>query len=102
MDVQRVIRVIMADKRIKIGEIAERSGINPRTLSSQLARDGLDMRLSSVGAWVDALDCDLVIRDRATGKIYEISPTTPVGEIGEVDSGAVSPQNNSKKQKPTN
>lgn len=102
MNIQKMIKILMIEKDVKIAELAEAIKMSPRSLSTKLSRSENNMTLSGVDLLLDALDCDLVIRDRATGKIYHISPTTPVGEIGEVDSGAVTPQNNSKKQKPTN
>lgn len=100
MSASKTIKIAMINKGVSVGDLADRLAIRSTTLSTQLWRDA--MGYDRVVEILDALDCDLVIRDKATGKIYDIGSVAPAGEIGEADSGAVTPKNNSKKQKPTN
>ncbi len=63
-----LIKTAMLQKGIKLGELAKRTNYNPQALSVKLNRDS--MNFDGVQQLADALGCDVVLRDRASGKIY--------------------------------
>lgn len=69
MSASKKIKQIMIDKPIKVGELAEKLGMNPQVLSNKLYRD--TMTYANVRDILDALDCDIVFVDRITGKEYK-------------------------------
>lgn len=68
MGLTKRLKVAMADKEIKVGAIAKKLGENPRVISVNLCND--NMRTSTIEKYANVLDCDIVLQDRKTGKIY--------------------------------
>ena len=68
MGASKTIKTIMADKRIKSGRLAELIGREKQYVYNILNRD--NMSYERVEQIADALGCDIVFRDRETGKIY--------------------------------
>lgn len=70
MGASKKIKMVLLDKGIKQKELAQMlgyKGIN--SIYNMLGRD--NMTFSVVEHWADLLGCDVVLRDRVTGKIYE-------------------------------
>ena len=74
MRATRRIKMIMADKAINIKELAEKTGKGAPALYQTFYNDekskGSGMSFEKVAELADALGCDIVFRDRETGKIY--------------------------------
>ncbi|MBR2999714.1 MAG: helix-turn-helix transcriptional regulator [Oscillospiraceae bacterium] len=62
------IRAALKDKHMTQITLAARRGIAPQTFRNQLTRG--DFYISTLESIADILDCDVVLRDRHTGKIY--------------------------------
>ena len=62
------IKTAMVVKGVKSGDLAEQLEKIPQTFYNMLNRDS--MRFSEVEAIADALGCDVVLRDRETGRIF--------------------------------
>ena len=68
------LRLVMKDKKITSKELAERSGRAPITVYGMFSRDkntkkdGMTYRV--VEELVEAMGCEIVIRDKETGKEY--------------------------------
>ena len=62
------IKMAMIDKGIKVSDLAEKLETDSKVLSVKLSRDNLTGK--SVEEIADALNCDVRIVDRQTGKIY--------------------------------
>jgi 23S rRNA C2498 (ribose-2'-O)-methylase RlmM len=62
------IKTAMIDKGLKAGEVAERLGDNPQVFYNKMSRDSF--KYAEAERIADALGCDIVLRDRETGKIY--------------------------------
>lgn len=58
----------MIEKDIKQNKVAEELNISPQTLYNTFQND--NMTLKRAGAIADILDCDIVLQDRKTGKVY--------------------------------
>ena len=70
MGASKKIKMILLDKDIQQKELAEQLGYRGKnTIYNLLKRDNLSFK--TVERWADILGCDVVIRDRVTGKIYE-------------------------------
>ena len=70
MGVSKKIKMVLLDKEIQQKELAERLGYEGKnTIYNMLKRD--NMTYATVEKWADLLDCDVVLKDRKTGKIYE-------------------------------
>lgn len=69
MGASLLIKTVMLQKGIKLGELARRTDYSPQTLSVKLNRDAMSFEATQKLA--DALGCDVVLRDRESGKIYE-------------------------------
>lgn len=70
MGASKKIKKVLIDKDIKQKELAERLGYKGRTsIYNMLAKDNLTFE--NVERWADAIGCDVVLRDRETGKIYD-------------------------------
>lgn len=63
-----LIKTAMLHKGMKVGDLAPLIGFTPQALSVKLNRD--TMTFESAEKMADALGCDIVLRDRETGKIY--------------------------------
>ena len=68
MGAAKHIKTAMTVKGIKSGELAALVGKTAPNLYNILSRDVL--RFSEVEAMADALGCDVVLRDRETGRFY--------------------------------
>ena len=62
------IKMAMIDKGIKVSDLAEKLETDSKVLSVKLSRDNLTGK--SVEEIAAALNCDVRIVDRQTGKIY--------------------------------
>ena len=62
------IKMAMIDKGIKVSDLAEKLETDSKVLSVKLSRDNLTGK--SVEEIAAALNCDVKIVDRQTGKIY--------------------------------
>lgn len=70
MGASKKIRMALLDKDIQQKELAERLGYEGKnTIYNMMKRD--NMTYAVVEKWADAIGCDVVLRDRASGKIYE-------------------------------
>ena len=69
MSIAKRIKKILNEKNMNIIEFAALLGRTPRTIYNMMSRDS--MYFSTVEEWLDALDCEIVFRDKRTGKIYE-------------------------------
>lgn len=68
MGASKQIKQVMIEKNIKVGELAEKIGMNPQPLSNKLFRD--TMSYSDVEKIAAALGCDVKLIDRETGKEF--------------------------------
>ena len=62
------IKLALVDKGLTSKEFAEMAGRPYQTLLSMFSRD--TMSFSTVEKFADLLGCDVVLRDRVTGKFY--------------------------------
>lgn len=67
MGMNRIIKTAMLAKKVKSGELAELLGKDKQAFYNWLSRDTMGDKIIEVA---DALGCDIVLRDRETGKIY--------------------------------
>lgn len=74
MRISSTIRSIMAFKGVKINELAEKTGRSPRTLYNTFQNDknskGSGMSYEVAVELAEALGCEIVIRDKETGKEF--------------------------------
>ena len=68
MDVSKKIKVIALDKDIKLSDLGRKVGYDPTTFGVKLYR-GIK-HIDTIEKILDALDCELVIVDKKTKKIY--------------------------------
>lgn len=69
MGVSKKLKMAMIDKDIKQKTLAESLGYtNLNSLYNALNRDS--MTFTTAEKWADAIGCDIVLRDRTSGKIY--------------------------------
>lgn len=68
MEAQTLIREILKDKHITQYVLADRMERPFNTVRNMLARES--MNVTTFSSMADALDCDVVLIDRQTGKIY--------------------------------
>lgn len=69
MGATKKIKKILLDKDMTQVTLAELAGKNLLTMRNQLSRDNLTY--ASVEHLCDVLGCDIVFRDRETGRIYD-------------------------------
>lgn len=69
MGAKKKIKLLLAEKGITQTALARKAGKSEQTLRNLLARDS--MRYETVEQLLDVIDCDIVFRDRKTGKIFE-------------------------------
>lgn len=62
------IKSIVADKGIRMSELAERVGMTPEVFSVKISR-GVT-KIADFENILDKLDCELVVVDRKTKKVY--------------------------------
>ena len=74
MRASRTIKMIMIDKGIRTKELSEMVGKSPRTIYNTFYNDEntkrSGMTFEKVAELADALGCDIVFRDRETGREY--------------------------------
>lgn len=74
MTVSAILKQIMKDKKLKAQDVADEMEISRQTLYNTFnndrrsERDG--MTYENVVRYANALGCDVIIRDRTTGKEY--------------------------------
>ena len=69
MGASKKIKIALVDKGIKQSELARMLGYKSiNSVYNMLGRD--NMTFATVEEWADAIGCDVVLRDRTTGKIY--------------------------------
>ena len=68
MGLAKNIKKCLIDKDMKVSELAEKIRLDPKVLSVKLSRDSLSGK--SLDTIADALDCDIKLIDRSTGKIF--------------------------------
>ena len=67
---KRVVKMIMADKGIKSGFIADTLDMDRQVFYNWLNREK-GMTVDKLSSVADILGCEVVLRDKETGKIYE-------------------------------
>ena len=71
MQATEIIKSLMSKKKITQGEITQRLGMKSQSgVSQALARD---MKTSMLLRFLGSMDCEVIVRDKATGEEYEIS-----------------------------
>ena len=74
MRASKRIRMIMIDKGVKINELAVMTDKSPRTLYNTFYNDekskNSGMTFSVASQLAEALGCEIVFRDKETGKTY--------------------------------
>ncbi len=68
MGASKQIKQVMLEKNVKVSDLANKIGMKSQPLSTKLYRD--TMSFSDVEKIASALDCDVKIIDRETGKIF--------------------------------
>lgn len=68
MGASKQIKQVMIEKNIKIRDLADKIGMQPQALSNKLYRD--TMSYSDVEAIAEALECDVKLIDRGSGKAF--------------------------------
>lgn len=68
MGVSKKIKMVMMDKEIKSGQVAEAIGKGKQYVYNALHND--NMTYERVEQIADFLGCDIVFKDRKTGKEY--------------------------------
>ena len=63
------VRKVLREKGITQIELAKRAGKSEQTLRNLLSRDS--MSYATVETLLDAVDCDIVFKDRHSGRIFE-------------------------------
>ena len=68
MSASKKIKMIMLDKDIKTDKLSAFLGIPKQTIYNKFCRD--TMKYNDVESIADFLGCDIVFKDRKTGKEY--------------------------------
>lgn len=68
MGASKKLRMLMIDKEVSQKEFAEMIGKSLNNVRNTLYND--NFKMETLEAWADALGCDVVLRDRKTGKLY--------------------------------
>lgn len=66
--ISKRLKMAMVDKGVKQKQIADKLGISKQTLYGSLRNDNLTFKRAS--AIANVLECDIVLMDRKTKKIY--------------------------------
>lgn len=70
MGASKKIKKALIDKGITRKQLAELLGYRgTTTIYNMLARD--NMTFENIERWADVIGCDVVLRDRETGRIYD-------------------------------
>lgn len=71
MQANEVIKGLMSDKKITQGEITKLLGMKSQSgVSQALSRD---MKISMLIRFLDCMDCELIVRDKASGTEHTIT-----------------------------
>lgn len=74
------LKALLKDRKRSLKDLAEEMGKTPQTLYNAVHMEGketpktgkpISIQYSTVEEMCDLLGCDIVFRDRETGKIYE-------------------------------
>lgn len=68
MGLSKNIKMALLDKELKTSDLAKLLNIDVKVLSVKLSRDNLNAK--SLESIANALDCDIKLVDRQTGKIF--------------------------------
>lgn len=69
MGISKKFKMALLDKDIQQKELAMRLGYKGKnTIYNMMKRDS--MTLATIEQWADAIGCEVVLRDKASGKIY--------------------------------
>nr|DAD63892.1 MAG TPA: SOS-response transcriptional repressor [Caudoviricetes sp.] len=68
MGLSKNIKIALLEKNLKVSDLADKIGLDSNVLSVKLSRDSLSSK--SLDTIADALDCDVKLVDRKTGKIF--------------------------------
>lgn len=68
MGLAKNIKIALIEKNLKVSDLADKIGLDPKVLSVKLSRDSLSGK--SLDTIADALGCDIKLIDRATGKMF--------------------------------
>lgn len=69
MGASKKFKKILIDRGISMMDFAETIGSPRQTVYNLLCRDVF--RYSTIERWLDAINCEIVFRDKETGKIYD-------------------------------
>ena len=69
MSISTQVKTILQYNGLTISEFAKMMGNSPQTIRNIFYRGNL--KYSTLEHWMDVLGCDIVFRDRKTGKIFE-------------------------------
>lgn len=71
MQANEVVKGLMSDKKITQGEITKLLGTKSQSgVSQALSRD---MKISMLIRFLDCMDCELIVRDKASGTEHTIT-----------------------------
>lgn len=74
MRISERIRTVMKDKKITTDELAERTGKAKQTIFNSMYKDrhatNSSMAYQNAEQMLEAMGCEIVIRDKETGKEY--------------------------------
>lgn len=71
MQANEVVKGLMSDKKITQGEITKLLGMKSQSgVSQALSRD---MKISMLIRFLDCIDCELIVRDKASGTEHTIT-----------------------------
>nr|DAE65351.1 MAG TPA: octamer-binding transcription factor 1 [Caudoviricetes sp.] len=71
MQANEVVKGLMSDKKITQGEITKLLGMKSQSgVSQALSRD---MKISMLIRFLDCMDCELIVRDKASGTEHTIT-----------------------------
>ena len=68
MGAAKKIKMVLIDREMTQIDLSDISGKNIQTVRNMLCRD--NMSYATVEHFADILGCDVVFRDRKTGKLY--------------------------------
>lgn len=75
MTIPRIIKSKIAARGMNQSSLAERSGFKSQTNVAMFLRSGANIKVSNLMAMLEALDCELVVKDNVTGESITISRT---------------------------
>lgn len=69
MSISKKFKMALLDKDIQQKELAKRLGYTGKNSVYNMMKKG-NMTYSVLEKWADAIGCEVVLRDKETGKIY--------------------------------